>query len=628
MSISGLKVLTALLLAGGLNMVMAVPVVQLGASLASPQPLDTTVTLTANATDTDAGTIAYRFEIGAVSGSLTVVRDYSVMNTFVFTPTVHEGNYTLEVIARNNTTGKTTTQTITPFRFNSLVTGANPVVSATANPLVAFFSAPSCGSGLYMRVNFVTTGGTIPNYTSFKPCAPPLSMNFIVAGMHPNSSYTMHSEIWDGTTITPGTNLTFTTGTPSITFPTITLKTPATTQTSLNERVVLIDNLTTGFWPIAVDLLGNPLWYYVDPNSTVSPTFGRPVAGGTILMIASGPDSWGSSVTAQQVLREIDLAGNTLRETNAGRLAEQVIAMSGEQSSCQTGSTLCLVGALHHEAMRLPNGHTIVLADEEKLFTDGTQGSSPSNPVDVIGDLILDLDTNFQLAWYWDSFAHLNVNRAAVLGETCKPGAGAGCPSVFLAPIANDWLHSNAVNYSASSGDLLLSMRHQDWIVKIDYANGTGSGNVLWTLGQDGDFTMYSNDPYPWFTHQHDPGYELGGTTYISMFDNGNTRVAANPNLTENSRGYVLYVNESTMSVATVLLANMGVYSSALGKANILSNGDFHFDAGFITPGPNNQAIEVTDTGTVTYNLQVAGSISYRSFRMTNLYTPLQKDLE
>ncbi len=33
-------------------------------------------------------------------------------------------------------------------------------------------------------------------------------------------------------------------------------------------------------------------------------------------------------------------------------------------------------------------------------------------------------------------------------------------------------------------------MRNQSWILKIDYANGTGTGNVLWKLGQDGDFTL------------------------------------------------------------------------------------------------------------------------------------------
>ena len=50
-----------------------------------------------------------------------------------------------------------------------------------------------------------------------------------------------------------------------------------------------------------------------------------------------------------------------------------------------------------------------------------------------------------------------------------------------------------------ADGNLLYSARHQDWLIKIDYANGAGSGRVIWRLGKDGDFTMRSDDPSPWF---------------------------------------------------------------------------------------------------------------------------------
>ena len=144
------------------------------------------------------------------------------------------------------------------------------------------------------------------------------------------------------------------------------------------------------------------------------------------------------------------------------------------------GGSDCLVGAFHHEATRLPNGHTLALTDEERIFTDGTQGSSPANPVDIIGDIMIDLDTNFQVVGYWRAFDHLNVNRAAILGETCVNNQG-GCPPVILVSgKANDWLHGNALYFTPSDGSVLFSIRHQDWVVKIDYANGTGTGNILW----------------------------------------------------------------------------------------------------------------------------------------------------
>jgi hypothetical protein len=606
--------------------VLATPTVTLGTSLLSPQPLGTTITLTATGNDTDAGTISYKYEIGSSKGStLSMVRDFSVDPTFVFTPTQHETTFQFKVTARNNTTLQTGTFVFSPFKFTSLVVGNQAVVTATANPMVALFSSPPCVSGgVAMRVSVTRIGSPAPFYTSWKNCVSNQTLNFVVAGMRAATNYSMKSETWNGSSIIKGTALSFTTGTPSITFPNVTLTIPPTNSDSLTERFVLMSTIQP--FPMAVDLNGSPVWYYLDPSGK-APTLTRPIAGGTLLLQANGANSAGSAVTSGQILREIDLAGNTIRETNATRVSEQVQAMSGLTSNCTLGGTDCVVGAFHHEALQIPNGHTLVLSDEEKIFTDGTQGSSPTNPVDIIGDIVIDLDTNWQVAGYWRAFDHLDPNRAAVLGETCVNGAG-GCPPITLVSgTAQDWLHGNALFY-ASDGSVLFSMRHQDWIVKIDYANGSGTGNIVWTLGKDGDFTINSTDPYPWFSHQHDPGFVLGGTTILALFDNGNTRVSPPPiGLgSGDSRGYVLTVDQTHKVVTPILLADLGVYSFALGTSELLANGDYHFEAGIINPPPPfSEAIEVFPNGTLGMTQKIS-TITYRTFRMVNLYTPPSKD--
>jgi arylsulfate sulfotransferase len=604
---------------------MGAPVVSLSPSVASPQPLGTSVTLTASATDTDAGAIAYRFQVGAAgSSTLTTVRDYSVETTFVFTPMLREGYYQFVVTARNNNTLNTGSHTITAYQFTTLVTAGIPVVTPAANPLVALFSSPACPSGgEYMRVNILPSGATYPSYTSWKACGPN-TLNFVVAGMRASTLYSLHSETWNGSTITAGPSVSFSTGTPTVTFPTINITTPFTTSDSTNEPFLLIATLAPTF-PFAIDWTGAPVWYYDVPST---PT--RPVPGGTLLLIVNGPNSAGTPVASQQVLREIDLAGNVIRETNATRIAEQVSAMSGIASQCYVGGTDCLDGAFHHEAIRLPNGHTLAMTDEEQIFTDGTQGSSPANPVDIIGDIWVDLDANFQVTWYWRAFDWLNANRAAILGETCAASGGGGCPPIFLTTgIAQDWLHSNALYYTPSDGSVLMSMRHQDWIIKVDYNNATGAGDVLWTLGLGGDFTINSTDPYPWFSHQHDPGFVQDGATTLAMFDNGNTRVSPPPiGLgSGDSRGYVLNIDQTSMTATPVLLQDLGVYSAALGTAELLSSGDYHFEAGIISQSPpSSEAIEVfTNSGTLGFSVQL-DAIAYRSFRMTNLDTPPDKD--
>jgi arylsulfate sulfotransferase len=614
------------------NPAMATPVASLVTSVPSPQPLGTSVKLTASATDRDAGIISFRIEIGtAGSATLDMKRDFSVDPHFIYTPMTHDGNYQFQVTARNNKTGKTGTFTISPYTFTSLVVGARAAVTATANPLVALYSSPPCpGGAKEMRVSILSAGSTDqPSNTDWKPCMAGQNLNFVVAGMRPLTVYNLTKEISNGTTITSLATLQFTTGSISFSIPPVNATIPLTSQDSSKERYILMGyiKLTTQF-PVAFDLNLNPVWFYRDPTGQAV-LLTRPAPGGSVLMIANGPNSQGTAAgRTQQIFREVDLAGNILRETNATRVSEQIAAMSGINSNCTLGGLDCLSGAFHHEGRRLPNGHTLTLVDEEKIFTDGTQGSSPTNPVDIVGAIIVDLDTNFQVAWYWRAFDHMNANRASILGNTCIPPGAGGCPPIFLinSGVAQDWLHGNSVYYASTDGSLLFSMRHQDWVIKIDYGSGTGTGKILWTLGKDGDFAINSTDPYPWFSGQHDAKFVQNGTTTIALFDNNNTRVAPPPlGLgSGNSRGYVITLDEVNKVATPILLADLGNYWSALGSAQLLANGDYHFEGGFLHVAPKafSEAIEVFPNNTQGFTVKTSADQTYRSFRMVDLYTP------
>jgi arylsulfate sulfotransferase len=67
--------------------------------------------------------------------------------------------------------------------------------------------------------------------------------------------------------------------------------------------------------------------------------------------------------------------------------------------------------------------------------------------------------------------------------------SGGTCP-ITLATVAQDWLHANSLWYDPADGNLVISLRNQDWIVKVAYQNGAGNGSVVWRLGNQGDFTM------------------------------------------------------------------------------------------------------------------------------------------
>ena len=588
---------------------------QLTSSLAAPQLVGTTITWTATASDNNPGALDYQFLVEAGSTGFQVLQDYDVSNVFVWTPYLREGKYKVQVVARNVSTGETTIVT-EPFGLTSRVTGSTPVISTTNHPLVALYSAPACAVGSSMYVVFSV--GTVTNQTSPLPCQSGLSMNFYIGGMYPKKTYTMYDVLVTGSSTTNGPSGTFTTSpiAAGVPFPALSVPVPASSQSALTQSVLLIDSYSNPanrnnqyYVPFATDLSGFVIWYYpaFDTAQNYVTYFIRPVAGGTFLLYPADENTG----LRQQLFREIDMAGNPIRQTSITRINQQ-LAHLGELP----------VAGFNHDAIRLPNGHTIVKASQEGIFPAGTQGSTA--PVDILGDCIMDLDTNMQVVWAWSAFDHLNVNEAAPLGETCT-STGINCPPISLATVANDWTHGNSLNYIPSSGDLLFSSRNLDSVFKIDYNNGVGTGDVLWTLGPTGNFTMTgTTDPWPWFSHQHDVEYELQGTTVLSLFDNGNTRIAANPG--EFSRGQVLNIDESAFTVSLQINTTLSGFSFALGSAQRLDNGDYHFEAGWYSPNPNThgqafaEAYEVTPSGT-SFNFELMDQCTtYRSYRMDSLY--------
>ena len=81
----------------------------------------------------------------------------------------------------------------------------------------------------------------------------------------------------------------------------------------------------------------------------------------------------------------------------------------------------------------------------------------------------------------------------------------------------------------------------------------------------------------------------------------------------------MLHVDQQSMVATLLLNADMGTYSSALGSAQALPNGDYHFDSGFIGSGTA-QSLEVSASGNVVFGIGFA-TLEYRTFRMADLYT-------
>ena len=208
----------------------------------------------------------------------------------------------------------------------------------------------------------------------------------------------------------------------------------------------------------------------------------------------------------------------------------------------------------NHEALRLPNGDTAVLATtSETINVNGT-------PTLYNGDMVVVLDKNFQVAWDWNAFHWLDTNRLPTLGEG---------PS--------DWLHANSISWSPEDGDLIVSLRSQDWVIKIDYDNGNRRRPRHLAVGAGRRFHHHLHGPVPLV---HPPARRaLHQRHTIVLFDDGNTRHATDP--TADSRGQELVLNEQTMTATLVVNADLGNYSPALGSAQMLPNGNLAFTSGY-----------------------------------------------
>ncbi len=586
--------------------------VHLRSTLPTPQPVGTAIGWSPYTDHMSKGMHVFRYSVGMHGGPFRVVRDFSQQPDFAWMPELYEHDASVRVTARNNDTKETAEDTVS-FRIVARASGSSPVVTPTWHPLIALFSAPPCPEGDQFRVGFRAVGDETVGQTPRQPCRASSSNNVYVAGMRANTEYQMRAEVTGSGSVKEGNWLPFRTGLTDGNFPPVTIGIPRADNSSVSEPVVVYAAAsTTGKRPFATDLEGRLIWYLSSVDFVT-----RMLPGGRLLVLSEGQNSV-NTMRRLQLVRELDLLGNVVRETNVGRVAEQLESL-GIHSDCKKGGKECVSG-FHHEAIRLPNGHTLVVGGLERMMPAGTQGSK--EPVDILGDIVVDLDEEFQVTALWNGFDHLDIRRASLQDAKCKEGpGGGGCPPIFLAAEANGWTHGNSLNYIPSAGDFLISLPEQDWVLKVDWKNGKGTGKVLWRLGKDGDFTAKTEDPSPWFSFQHDAGFLPGGSNLLTILDDGHDRHKKDDKA--NSRGQAWKLDEEKLVASPVLNADLGIYSSAVGSAQALKNGGYSFDLGYINfPDSTwSRTVETGQDGKVLFAIDVHGTNVYRTYRVNDLYS-------
>ncbi len=512
------------------------------------------------------------------------------------------GNYTAPPGPQSVTAMVTATSKGDPTKSASATVNvvAPGQVAATANVQVALYTISPAAVG-----NVSVQFGTDTNY-GLTTWTQPVPMgggavSLFVAGMKLNTLYHMRGVVAfsDGTQFLDA-DQTFSTAAGPLAAAKVPVVTATTTPGMTPQSGVELLDMVAGSAtaaPVAVaDLGGNVLWTY-NPGLSLQANPIKLLPNGHFLVnfSASAPNG------ANSILQEVDLTGKLIWQMTAAQLNTALAA-----ATC-AGCNIVVTGT-HHDFVMLPNGHLIVIAGTQQVVSGTT----------VTGDVVIDLDQNHNPVWLWNEFDHLDINRR---------------PMDYP-----DWTHSNAILYSADDGNLIISIRHQNWLVKIDYANGAGAGDILWHLGYQGDFTLVGGtDPTDWFYAQHGPSFTSTNTTgkfSLAVFDNGDDRVFP-PGVTCGASGAppclysttpLIDIDETAKTATLTFHPTAPSYSFFGGNNAVLKNGNVEYcesvggnavlgDIYEVTQGSNSQTV---------WQMTVTGQYVYRGQRIPSFYPGVQ----
>ena len=246
---------------------------------------------------------------------------------------------------------------------------------------------------------------------------------------------------------------------------------------------------------MAVDGEGEVVWYYVSDAR---------IAG--VTQMANG-NLFFHHVDFRSV--EMDMTGKVIRMFYA----------SGRPFGPVEGAIPIEAASLHHQPHQMPNGNFLAMTANartiENYFTSETDPDAPRKAQPVVGDRFVEFTPDGDIVWTWDTFDHLDVYRWSYhLMEVYWHNRGF--------PHHLDWTHGNGITYHPRDDSVIVSLRHQDAIIKIDKA----SGDIKWILGDHGNWKSPQKekllDPahaLRWHYHGHNPRVTVDGT--VLMYDNG-----------------------------------------------------------------------------------------------------------
>ena len=289
---------------------------------------------------------------------------------------------------------------------------------------------------------------------------------------------------------------------------------------------------------------------------------------------------------SQQATWKIDRLANGHLLVSTDRLANQPYYTTGLYEMNLLGKIYVeysLLDGYHHDYFEMPNGNLLVATNDF------------NNVHGTVEDVVVELDR--QTGNIVKTFDLKNV-------LPMEDGKSENWTNY-------DWFHNNSVWYDDKTNSVILSGRHQDAVIALDYT----TGQLKWIIG---DPTNWSDeyqkyfftpigDNFEWQWSQH--AAMVTPDDYIFLFDNGNnkSKIADNYILAQDSysRGVIYKINTDSMTIEQVWQygkeRGSGFYSPYISDVDYIDTNHYIIHSGGIVKvdgQPSNQPAGLSDGNT------------------------------
>lgn len=372
-----------------------------------------------------------------------------------------------------------------------------------------------------------------------------------------------------------------------------------------NKPNQILDTIPSDFPKITVDVINNPSPGLIFLSSLglggtskttnylmALDTLGKPVfvnkpaiAGIDFKMQTNGLFTYGMPIKQGDIFK----AGN-MNVTNA-----MVIEIIMDKPFNVVDNVQCKNGYLAdtHEFKILPNGNYLMISydrvpvDMSKIVTNGNPNAI------MVQTIVQELDNKKNCVFQWRSIDNIPITDTHDNMQN----------AVF------EHVHGNSI-IQDYDGNLMISLATTFDVIKVDRV----TGKTLWRLGGNkSDFNFigeHQENAPDYFSLQHDLNRLNNGN--LLFFDNGIARTDPYSRAVE----YKLDEVNKTATLVWEYRNSPDIYSSAMGSAQRLSNGNTLIGWGLNYTGKYHTATEVRPDKTVAFDMSIpSDAYSYRVYK-------------